>query len=57
MNRAFLIILAPALLVFLLALGLGWGLRVSWPVGVLLLVIACVALLIRRRKGHPAARA
>lgn len=57
MNRAFLIILAPALLVFVVSLGLGWGLLVSLRVGIALLLVAGVALLVRRRRGRPAARA
>ena len=50
MNRAFLIILAPALLVALLYLGFGWDLRISLPLGLVLLVAAAGVLLWRRPK-------
>lgn len=50
MNRAFLMIVAPALLVALVYLGFGWGLRVAWPVGVVLLAVGGVALLWRRKR-------
>jgi len=50
MNRGFLIILAPGLLVALLYLGFGWDLRVSWPAALVVLVLAGGALLVRRRR-------
>ena len=56
MNRAFLIILAPALLVAALFLGLGWGLRVSLPGGLAVLGIGAVAYLLRQRPPLGGAR-
>ena len=50
MNRAFLLIFAPALLVALAYLGIGWNLRVSLSLGVALLAVAGGALLWRRGK-------
>ena len=48
MNRAFLLVFAPALLVALAYLGIGWNLRVSLALGVALLAVAGGALLWRR---------
>ena len=55
MNKAFLIILVPAVIVSLAWLTVGWGTRVSVPVGIAVLVagLACAAVLLRRRRGHP----
>ncbi len=55
MNRAFLIILAPALFVALLYLGMGRLLTVPVPAAVALLGIGVAAYLLRRAKGHPQA--
>ncbi len=52
MNRAFLIIIAPALLVSLLYLGMGSRFKVSFTAGVALLAVAVVAFLVARaRRG------
>jgi len=48
MNRAFLIILAPALLVAMTFLAMGWGYRVSVRAGVIVLAVAAAAHLLRR---------
>jgi membrane protein implicated in regulation of membrane protease activity len=57
MNRAFLIIIAPALFVALLYLGMGTRFRVPLTAGVALLAVATVAYLLtarlRRGKGLP----
>lgn len=55
MNKAFLIILIPAVVVSLAWLTAGWGLRVSVPVGVVVLLIASVSTIVflRRRKRNP----
>jgi membrane protein implicated in regulation of membrane protease activity len=55
MNRAFLIILAPAALVAAAFLGLGWGYTVSLPAGLVVLALASGAFLLRRRKVRLAA--
>jgi hypothetical protein len=52
MNRAFLIILAPALFVSLLYLGMGSRYVVPWPVGVAVLAVAAVVYLAARRGGR-----
>jgi len=52
MNRAFLIILAPALLVALVYLAAGWGWRVSLPVGIGALALGGVLLFFARRARH-----
>jgi hypothetical protein len=55
MNKAFLIILIPAVVVSLAWLTAGWGLRVSVPVGVVVLLIAFVSAIVflRRRRRNP----
>ena len=52
MNKAFLIILIPAVLVSLAWITAGWGLRVSVPVGiaVLLAALASTIVFLRRRR-------
>jgi membrane protein YdbS with pleckstrin-like domain len=57
MNKAFLIILIPAVVVSLAWLTAGWGLRVSVPVGVVVLLIAFVSTIVflKRRKRNPEA--
>jgi FtsH-binding integral membrane protein len=51
MNKAFLIILVPAILVALWWLTIGWGTRVSLPVGVVMMAVlfGCVFLILRRQ--------
>lgn len=51
MNRGLLIVLAPALLVALVYLGLGIRPRVSLPFGMVLLGVAAVVLLARRARS------
>ena len=53
MNRAFLLILAPAMLVALLYWGMGF--RPSPRVGAGMLLFFGVALWVARRKGRPGA--
>lgn len=55
MNKAFLIILIPAVVVSLAWLTAGWGLRVSVPVGIVVLLIAFVSIIVflRRRRRNP----
>lgn len=53
MNRAFLIILAPAVLVAMIAMAIGRGLRVSALAGMVLLGVA--ALVGAWRRGRKAA--
>ncbi len=57
MNKAFVIILVPAVVVSLAWLTAGWGLRVSVPVGVVVLLITFVSTIVflRRRKRNPEA--
>lgn len=50
MNRSFLIVIAPGVLVALLYLGLGWDFRVSLWLGLAVLAVAVGALLLHRRK-------
>jgi hypothetical protein len=59
MNRAFLIILAPTLLVAAAFLAVGWGITVSLPAGLGVLGLAGVAYLLRRlgRRARPQASA
>jgi hypothetical protein len=52
-NRAFLIIAAPAAVVLALFGGLLWGYRIALPAAVALLAIAAVALFARRRRRRP----
>jgi hypothetical protein len=52
MNRAFLIIIGPALFVALLYIGVGRRLQVPIEAGALLLAACGVALLVRRWKSH-----
>lgn len=54
MNRAFLIVLVPAILVVLAYLLLGWGYAVSAPVAMAALVLAG-ALVVWRRRKRPSA--
>ena len=51
MNKAFLIILVPAILVALWWLTVGWGTRVSLPVGVVMMAVlfGCVFWILRRQ--------
>lgn len=49
MNRALLLILAPALLVALVYLAAGWGWRVSLPVAIGALALGGVLLFFARR--------
>jgi membrane protein YdbS with pleckstrin-like domain len=55
MNKAFLIILIPAVIVSLAWITAGWGFRVSVPVGIVVLLIALVStiVLLRRRRRNP----
>lgn len=57
MNRAFLIILIPAVIVSLAWITAGWGLRVSVPVGIAVLLIALVSTIVflKRRRRNPEA--
>ena len=57
MNKAFLIILIPAVVVSLAWLTVGWGMRVSVPVGIAILLAGLVsaAILLRRRRRSPEA--
>jgi hypothetical protein len=55
MNRAFLIILAPALLVAATFIAFGWGYRVSLRAGVIVLAVAAAAYLLRRAWQRKAA--
>lgn len=52
MNRAFLIIIGPALFVALLYIGVGRRLQIPVQAGVWLLVVCGAALLIRRWRSH-----
>lgn len=59
MNKAFLIILVPAVIVALAWITVGWGLRASVPVGIAILVAgltAAASLLRRRRRDSRASR-
>lgn len=47
MNRGFLIIIGPALLVVLVYLAMGWGAKVATAFGLAVLVAASVATLAR----------
>jgi len=47
MNRAFLIIIGPALLVALVYLAMGWGARAAFAFGLAVLVVAAAAVLAR----------
>jgi hypothetical protein len=47
MNRGFLIIIGPALLVVLVYLAMGWGAKAASAFGVAVLVVAAVATLAR----------
>lgn len=55
MNRAFLLILAPALFVAACFLAVGWGVVAPLLPGVLLLALAGAALVVKlfRRKSDP----
>jgi hypothetical protein len=55
MNRAFLIIIGPALFVALLYIGVGRRLAIPMQAGIWLLAACGVALLFRRRKSHTTA--
>lgn len=57
MNKAFLIILVPAMIVALAWITVGWGLRASVPVGFAFLIagLAVAAILLRRRRRNPEA--
>ncbi len=57
MNKAFLIILIPAVAVSLAWTTAGWGLRVSVPLGIGVLIIAFVSTIVfvRRRRRNPEA--
>ena len=55
MNRAFLIIIGPALFVALLYIGVGRRLTIPVQAGLWLLAACGAALLLRRRKNHPQA--
>ena len=48
MNRGFLVIIAPALLVALVYLAMGWGARAASAFGLAVLVVAAVAVVTRR---------
>jgi len=54
MNRGFLVVLAPGLLVALLYLGFGWKLHISLTLGVVLLAVGGAALLWERRRHRQA---
>ena len=47
MNRGFLIIIGPALLVALTYLAVGWGVRVAFWFGLAVLVLAAAAVVVR----------
>ena len=47
MNRGFLIIIGPALLVTLVYLAMGWGARAASTFGLVVLVVAAAAVLAR----------
>jgi hypothetical protein len=51
-NRAFLIIIGPALFVALLYIGVGRRLQIPVQAGVWLLVLCGAALLIQRWRSH-----
>ena len=55
MNKSYLIILVPAVIVSLAWLTVGWGTRVSLPVGVAMLVIllGTVFAVLRRKAQNP----
>jgi hypothetical protein len=57
MNKAFLIILVPAVVVSLAWLTAGWGLRVSVPAGIAVVLITLVSAIVflRRRRRNPEA--
>jgi hypothetical protein len=57
MNKAYLIILVPAVIVSLAWLTVGWGTRVSLPVGVVMLVVifGTIFAVLRRKAGKPQA--
>ena len=57
MNKAFLIILIPAVIVSLAWITAGWGWRISVPVGiaVLLAALASTIVFLRRRRRNPEA--
>ncbi len=54
MNRAFLILAAPAALVVASFGGLAWGYRVSIPLGLAVLAAAAIAYVVQRRRDRPA---
>ena len=51
MNRGFLIIIGPALLVALVYLAMGWGAKAASAFGLVVLVAAAVAALVRRGRA------
>jgi predicted Kef-type K+ transport protein len=52
MNRAFFIVITPAIFVMLIYLAVGWRLSMPVVAGLCLLAVSGTVLLLRRRKGH-----
>ncbi len=57
MNKAFLIILVPAIAVSVAWLTVGWGTRVSAPVGIAMVIVllVCIFMILRRQGQKPEA--
>jgi hypothetical protein len=55
MNRAFLILAVPAVVISLAWITVGWGLRASVPAGITVLVVAGAGLVWWRQKRGAAA--